>query len=358
MMLPFCTPLNFTDIQKILFLRKDNLGDLLYTLPLTTLLKQHYPQLRIDFLVPAYSAPLAQYYADADQVLILPDGIKPSGDAYRSTVDLIKAQHYDLAFNIHPKFVLAKLAFAARIPHRLTRTERLYTLYANHWVWQQRKHQRQHELDYNLDLLHGCINPPDRQAIPFNFQTSAAAAAKVETFLQQHQIRHFTLIHPGSNGSAIDLPLNLYGDLIDAYPLPGAVIITGTAKESPLYQQLSRHCRKPLIDATGQFSLEELLCLIQRCTLLISNSTGPLHIARAFNKPLLGFYSTLKSAHPRRWGPYGQEQSHTLIPANENFATFQTNLKQCRANMAAIKVTDIMRKLDAILAEPTRCQPT
>lgn len=350
-MLPFRAKIDFGQIKKVLFIRKDNLGDLLLTLPLATLLKQQHPHLSIDFMLPAYTASLAKLYADVDQVFMLPANLQASTPAYQTTLELIKQQKYDMAFIIHTKYVLAKIIFDAQIPLRLGRTERIYSFYFNHWIFQTRKHQRKHELDYNLELIKPFVPLPIREEIPFNFKLSLAAVTKVEQFLQDHQVTSFTIIHPGSKGSAIDLPLPIYADLIDSYPFPGAVVITGTVKESSLYQYLATTCRRPLIDATGQFSLEELMCLIQRCDLLISNSTGPLHIARVFNKKLLGFYTTFKPAHPRRWGPYLQEQTHTLIPANEDYQVLQNDTEYCRKNMAQISIAEIAHKLDAILAQ-------
>lgn len=350
-MLPFRAKIDFGQIKKVLFIRKDNLGDLLLSLPLATLLKQQYPHLRIDFMLPAYTAALAKLSADVDQVFILPADLSVSTPDYQVTLELIKQQKYDMAVIIHTKYVLAKIVFDAQIPLRLGRTERIYALYFNHWIFQTRKHQRKHELDYNLELIKSFVPLPGREAIPFNFKLSPAAAVKVEQFLQNHHVSNFTIIHPGSNGSAMDLPLATYAGLIDSYPFPGSVMITGTAKESPLYHYLATNCRKPLIDATGQFSIEELMCLIQRCDLLVSNSTGPLHIARVFNKKLLGFYTTFKPAHPRRWGPYLLEQTHTLIPANEDYQVLQNDTEYCRNNMAQISIADIAQKLDAILAQ-------
>jgi ADP-heptose:LPS heptosyltransferase len=50
--------------------------------------------------------------------------------------------------------------------------------------------------------------------------------------------------------------------------------------------------------------IEELSALLRRAALVISNSTGPLHVAAALETPTLGFYPPWRSCSVARWGPY------------------------------------------------------
>ena len=61
---------------------------------------------------------------------------------------------------------------------------------------------------------------------------------------------------------------------------------------------------------TGQTSLEELIELIRRCKLYVSADTGPLHIANALKRPLIGLYGTTS---PERTGPYGGDYVHIIV---------------------------------------------
>ncbi len=67
------------------------------------------------------------------------------------------------------------------------------------------------------------------------------------------------------------------------------------------------------IDLTGKLSLRELMMLINECNLFMSNSTGPIHIAGAMNKQVIGFYPNSKPINATRWGPPGNN-SHIFTP--------------------------------------------
>jgi ADP-heptose:LPS heptosyltransferase len=116
-----------------------------------------------------------------------------------------------------------------------------------------------------------------------------------------------------------------------------------------LYRGLASAAGRRLVDATGLFSLSELSALISGCDLFLSNSTGPLHIARAFNRPLLGFYCTVPACHPMRWGPYAQEKSNTVLPPDESYETFQRDKKRSMEGMKKIRVETIVERLKALV---------
>ena len=107
--------------------------------------------------------------------------------------------------------------------------------------------------------------------------------------------------------------------------------------------------KRRLVDATGQFPLSELVALISGCDLFLSNSTGPLHIARALSRPLLGFYCTVPACHPMRWGPYAQEKTNTILPPGESYETFQPDKKHSIEGMRKIHVATITERLRSIL---------
>jgi ADP-heptose:LPS heptosyltransferase len=86
--------------------------------------------------------------------------------------------------------------------------------------------------------------------------------------------------------------------------------------------------------------------------LFISNSTGPLHIARVFDIPLIAFYCPAIPCSPRRWGPYNRIQS-VLQPDIEPCKT--GNPRKCPHGncLESIKWEDIRILLDKRLNEIT-----
>ena len=59
-----------------------------------------------------------------------------------------------------------------------------------------------------------------------------------------------------------------------------------------------------ILNLAGMLSLSEIIALIDKCSIFISNSTGPIHIAAALGKYTIGFYPRIAACSERRWGPY------------------------------------------------------
>ena len=60
------------------------------------------------------------------------------------------------------------------------------------------------------------------------------------------------------------------------------------------------------VDLVGRLTLRQTAALLQRARLLISNDSGPVHLAAAVGTPVLALFGTADApAGPKRWGPWG-----------------------------------------------------
>jgi ADP-heptose:LPS heptosyltransferase len=78
--------------------------------------------------------------------------------------------------------------------------------------------------------------------------------------------------------------------------------------------------------------------VIRNSSLLVTSSTGPLHLANAAGTPLLGFFCPAKPHTPDRWGPYDQQQ-WVVTPKIDGPGTCQ--LKNCPYGGCLQKLTDL-----------------
>jgi ADP-heptose:LPS heptosyltransferase len=350
----------FDRAKRILIVRNDRIGDVVLTLPMATAIRQRFPQTEVHFLLRGYTAPLAADHPDVAKVVVAPDSLKDRAE-YDRCLREIRSGKYDVAIVVHSKGDVARLVWDAKIPFRMGSGLRLHSWRYNVPVFQRRRQPKRHELDYNLDMIREYVPVPAREEVDFRLRPDEKALRRVRRFFAERKISahepgrmgHYSIVHPGSGRSAVDLPLETFGKLMDAFDFPGEVIVTGTSEESALYRGLASAAKRRLVDATGAFSLPELIALISGCDLFLSNSTGPLHIARAFNRRLLGFYCTVPACHPMRWGPYAQEKSNTVLPPDESYETFQPDKKVSMEGMKKIRVETIVERLGAVLRGPS-----
>jgi lipopolysaccharide heptosyltransferase II len=307
--------------RRFLVVRTDRLGDLILSLPVAAALKQAYPGCLIGFLVSSGTAPLLAGHPDIDLLLV-----DDAADTYRGLagwmrlVRQIRAGQFDTAVLLHPTLRLALALAAAGIPVRVGTAYRLYSFLFTIRVRVHRKGVARHELDLNFDLLSPLAPRPVEVA--FNIPVDAEARAKVRQLVGPLRTRpgqKVVVVHPGSGGSARDWPVACFARLVDklAQELQAAVVVTGSAHESSLVNQLCQLCHTKPFRLDGGTTLKELAALLAEADLLVSNSTGPLHLAVAVGTEVIGLYCPIRGCAPERWGPYGRPDS-VLTPGVES----------------------------------------
>ncbi|NOX36731.1 MAG: glycosyltransferase family 9 protein [Calditrichaeota bacterium] len=299
------------DLRRILLIRTDRIGDVILTTPVASILKQEYPEAKISFLARSYTATILRFHQDVDQILIYdPENAHKGWKGHLQLARELQNEHFDAAFLFFPTFPLAWCLFQSGIPRRVGMGFRWYSpLFLNWKVYEHRKYGVKHELEYNLSLLTKFV---DRlpETIPFRFQVPESLIQWRHDFLKRLDLESpYIIIHPGNGGSAPNLNISQYQFIIrwllEHTEFP--IFITGSFEERILADQiLAGVDTSRLYDLSGKLSLEELIAFIAGARLFISSSTGPLHIANAFQVPVLAFYCPAIPCSPRRWGPYHQ----------------------------------------------------
>jgi lipopolysaccharide heptosyltransferase II len=82
--------------------------------------------------------------------------------------------------------------------------------------------------------------------------------------------------------------------------------ILGGASDKPLAQIISSAQPDNSLDLTGETSLPEMVEWLRCASLVISNDTGPLHVAAALKRPLIAIYG---ASDPTYTGPYTQSDA-------------------------------------------------
>jgi len=291
--------------KSILIVRTDRIGDVVLSLPLAAIIKKHFPGCRVTFLLRGYTAPLALNNRNIDEVITLAEeeGKIPLGKNIQILMD-----KFDAAIAAYPAFRIAMILFLSGIKIRAGSGYRWYSFLFNKKVYEHRKYGERHELEYNVRLLAtvGIIEEVNESNAVFGISPSDQERVKVSNDLSGLGIdfsKKIVIIHPGSGGSAVDLPVETMKAVVQALSKEAIeILITGSGSESELCETLIVNERTK--NLAGRYSLGELIALIERCDLMIANSTGPIHIAAALGKDVIGFYPKFKAASPDRWGPY------------------------------------------------------
>jgi len=297
--------------KNILIVRNDSIGDVVLSLPLAGLIKNQFPDCKVTFLLRNYTKDIANDHPNIDDIIILKEdnGKIPVW----KNVNQLKKSLFDASIIVYPTFITALIIFLARVKFRVGSGYRWYSFLFNKKVFEHRKYAEKHELEYNVNLLKvfGIEADISTKNIPFDIKINKAGIAKVNKTLTDSGVefdKKTIIVHPGSGGSAIDLPIEKFSQLVKNLTLLNEVniIITGNEDEKNICNIVSANTNA--IDLSGKFTLSEIICLISLSDIFISNSTGPLHIAAAFSKFVVGFYPKIRACSPERWGPYTQKK--------------------------------------------------
>jgi lipopolysaccharide heptosyltransferase II len=333
--------------ENLLIVRTDRIGDVILSLPLAEIVKKHYPACRITFLVKDYTKSLTEGNPFIDDVIVLAE--KDGKVSLRENISRLKIKSFDSAIIVYPTFITSLIIFLSGIKKRIGTGYRWYSALFNYKVFEHRKNALKHELEYNVNLLtyFGIEENVSPSSVRFNLKVGKEAEERVKTILKVKGIdlkKPVIMIHPGSGGSAVDLPLAKFKELIEIIHsrLDAEIIISGSKTEMELCHNI--HSPGKTKNLSGLFDLAELKVLINHSDIFIANSTGPLHIAAALGKYVIGFYPKIAQCSPKRWGPYSNK-SKVFTPSIgcSNCSREQCAKLDC---MNSISVSDIFVEIE------------
>ncbi|HNS02692.1 MAG TPA: glycosyltransferase family 9 protein [Anaerolineae bacterium] len=350
--------------RRILIIRPDHLGDLLFATPALHLLRASFPQAHIAGLVGPWGEAVLAGNQDLDELLTCPfPGFTRQPKAnplapYRllqTEARRLAALRFDLALVLRfDHWWGAWLAAAAGIPQRLgyaiAEVQPFLTRAIPYVVGR-------HEVVQNLALAlaaggSGPLaapgdqpsvtgewlslvserlsagSPPGRRRGDDDFgsqwrlhfapsaEDEAAAAA-----LLPATARPLVAIHPGSGAAVKRWRTAAWAELARrlATEMGAQVLFTGAAGETelidPVLALLAQGPPLPLppLSLAGQTSLGALAALYRRCALAIGPDSGPLHLAVAMGTPTVHLYGPVER---RTFGPWGSARRHVALTSD------------------------------------------
>ena len=281
-------------------------------------LRRLFPQASISLLVKPSVAGLFESHPAVDRIFLYDDKGRHAGLAgkWRLAGDL-RQQDFDLAVLFQNAFEAALLTALAGIPRRYGYATDGRSLLLSEPVATHDRRTPLHQIEYYWHMLKPLgltgrpgqpelfVSPDEERSMAERLNHTGVTTADVVIG-----------INPGSTygGAKRWLP-DRFADstervchtLSDAGRRP-AVVVIGAKGEEPLGHEIASHLTAPSMVLSGATTIRELMAVIKRCALLITNDTGPMHIASALGVPVVGIFG------PTDWrttSPAGAE--HALL---------------------------------------------
>jgi lipopolysaccharide heptosyltransferase II len=290
-------------VRNLLCVRLDGLGDVLMTTPAIRAFRESLPGCRVSLLASASGIAAAKHVPEIDAAIrfsapwMKSAGAAPAGDG--AAIDELKRRNFDAAaiFTVYSQSPLpaAYLCYLAGIPRRLAYArENPYQL-LTHWQPDPEPAQTiRHEVQRQLALAAavGCRTSNER----LSFAVPEAARQRIRSFRLKSP---FVVVHPGASAPSRRYPPEQFARAMDllASQTGCEIVFTGDAQERPLVDLVRSSMFVSARSYAGRLDLGELGALIDAADLLVSNNTGPAHLAAALGTPVVDLYALTNPQH-------------------------------------------------------------
>jgi heptosyltransferase I len=322
--------LSTREFRRILLIKLSALGDIVHTMPVLNKLRRRYPAARIDWLTTSAFVELLRHHPAISNVIefarhewLEPWRWAPYASAARLAARL-NSNRYDLVIDMHGQFRSALLTLATGAPVRVgfdrprrkvwKASPRILPPPARPHAWQGARegswlaythHVRLPTLDVHaVDryLSIGSMLGFDTEPADFSFVIPDAASTRIEALLAGQGISAKLLVMaPGSIWETKHWRTEAFAEVARHFMRKDfAVVLTGSARERAVCGAVAA-AAPGARNLAGETSLSELAALIRRSTICLSNDSGPMHLAVALDRPVVGIFGP---TDPIWVGPY------------------------------------------------------
>jgi ADP-heptose:LPS heptosyltransferase len=296
--------------RNILCVRLDALGDVLMCTPALRALRQAGAGRGLTLLSSHAGAAATPFIQELDDVIAYPaPWMKSSGPHHQAAdtacIAALAARGFDGAviFTSYSQSALpaALLCYLASIPLRLAHCrENPYQLLTD-WVDDPEPAAMvRHEVRRQLDLVAsvGCCGVGG----PLSFRVREQDLERMREWLAGAGIdprQPWILLHPGASAPSRRYPADKWMAVIRALAArnAGPMVLSGSGEELALIEQIRRGCGVTVRPLDGGIDLGQLGAAIRLASVMVSNNTGPAHMAAAIGTPLVDLYALTNPQH-------------------------------------------------------------
>jgi lipopolysaccharide heptosyltransferase I len=322
--------------EKILIVKPSSLGDIVHSLPFLNAIKLYFTKSVIHWVVAKGFEGLLDRHPMIDRLWVINKdtwkkirNVKGTISELKTLSQDLKKEKYDIVIDLQGllRSGLITAATGARIRIGFKEAREGSRLFYTHKVEGGKDiHAVQRYLKIAAFL--GC----DIADISFPFPPSEFPS----TF---NLNKDYAVIVPGARWKTKRWPEEEFGQLTSRLPLQSVIVGSNTDKDiAGLIVSLSKG---NAISLAGKTSLKELIGIMRDAKFVISNDSGPMHIAAALGTPVFALFGP---TDPTRTGPYGK--GHTIIKADAPCAPcFRRTCddSQCLKSVSADKVFEIIK---------------
>lgn len=299
--------------DRILLIKPSAVGDIVHTLPVLVRLRERYPDAQIDWLVTPENADLVRHHPGLSNVVLF-DRRRYArfGRDWRATKGMlgllaaIRRAQYELVIDLHGQLRSAMFSLATGAPFRVgfERTrEGAWLVYSHHIPLLERQ---VHAVDRYLwlgEVLGFRPGTPD-----FSIYLPEAVDQRVDELLSGNGVPggRLALLVPGTVWQTKHWRVEGFAGVArHLIQRDFRVVLAGAAKDRARCRQVAA-LAPAVCDLSGETTLAEMIALVRRAAICVTNDSGSMHLAVALKRPLVSVFGPTSATLT---GPYGRPEA-------------------------------------------------
>ena len=302
-------------VRKLAVFRGLYLGDLVAATGALRALRRGYPEAEISLVSLPWALALAPHPPHVNRILAYPGapGLDGGGDEARleKFVAQMRDERFDLAVNMHgrgPTSTRLVIGFGARRTASFVGDKGDVPTLDVEVPWDVEVHETRKLLllaEKAGGLPTGLLGGSEPE-LHVREEDNLRARALIPPGK-----RPLAIVHPGASAAEKRWPVKAFGRVTEALIRQGYVVaVTGNAGEKELTRRVSG-LAPGAMDLGGKTDLSTLIALVAQASVLISNDTGPAHLAYALQTPSVAIFGP--STDMERWGPLNRRRHAVLF---------------------------------------------
>ncbi|MHC4154830.1 MAG: glycosyltransferase family 9 protein [Planctomycetota bacterium] len=334
--------------ENILIIKPSSLGDIVMTLPALTALRNSFQNARISWLVRPEFAPLIEKHPHLNETILFDRN--RFGTAWYNPLALaslmslirnLRRRDFDAVFDFQGLFRTASLAWLTGCKKRfgMKNAREFAYLFYTHTVDQPR--DSLHVVDCCLKIVRAAGGSETNARFVVSVDPAAADSVNDLLAADGADVDSYAVLIPGAARPYKLWPLDRFAAVADklASQFGLSIAATGAAQEKALIESLKSLTDVPITNLAGRTDLGQLTALLKNAKIVISNDTGPGHIAVALGTPLVMMFGR---SNPIRLFPYGRPECTAAVePFDRGNAI---NNYESKYDIKAVTVDDVFKK--------------
>jgi len=316
--------------RSVLVIKPSSFGDIVQALPVLAALRRAWPGARIDWMVKPEWAGLLEDHPLIDQLVLLPRALA----AWPRLLTRLRAAGYDLVIDLQG---LLRSGLLSRITGAPVRVGFADGREGSPWCYNQRvqiQNRAAHAVERYLELVRS-LGVAVGDAVTFPLPWWKEEQRWVKRLLAEAmagEAKTVCVIHAAARWKTKRWPAERYAEVADwliARKRCLVVLVGGIDQADQVSRMVDRMRERPL-NLVGQTTLGQLGVLLQQANLVVTNDSGPMHVAAAVATPVVAIFGP---TDPRKVGPFGS--GHVVLKRTVDCSRCRRN--RCVQDLSCLK---------------------